>query len=162
MAKKTTISCLLCPLQQRYLLLPCAMVAEVIIKPTIDVLPAEAPSWLLGYCLWQQQNVPVISFESANNNSSITGAHSTFRLVILKACTNGHRSKHYALPIQDIPQVEAVNYGDLISLESEEGVYTLHSVQLHDKVAIIPDYGKLEHDLLSPLSMPLEVDSESC
>ncbi len=62
-AKVPSLRCLMVPIEDGHLLLPNAVVREVLGYRQVQPL-AGAPSWLQGILNWRQQRVPVVSFEA--------------------------------------------------------------------------------------------------
>ena len=58
------VKCLILPLQRGVLLVPNAVVAEVLNNQKLELAPASAPVWQVGQVLWRDNPaLPIISFE---------------------------------------------------------------------------------------------------
>ena len=131
---------LLLPLADRHLVLPNVAIAEPIDfqrgEPASD-----APPWYLRQVTWRDRQLPLISFEAACGEASVTGERS--RIVVLNALGGRPSLKFIAMVIQGIPRSykldSQLSYVDvpLCSLE-------LAAVQVGEHVAKVPDLMGLE------------------
>lgn len=105
----TPLRSLLVPLAGGGLLLPSAVVAEVVTYSAPERLE-DAPPWLLGRIQWRGQQVPVVSLEPdpASAGTMIGGE----RLLILYSL-NQAAPLFYGLLARGIPQVFRIQEGDL-------------------------------------------------
>ena len=74
---------LLLPLEGTRLLLPNAIVAEVVGFSEPQPLTGDHPEWLLGEITWQGQQVPVISFEAMRSGGRPAELNPRARVAIL-------------------------------------------------------------------------------
>jgi chemosensory pili system protein ChpC len=127
------VSSLLVPVQNKSLLVPNVVVAEVVALQDIQTVEG-APSWLVGYCLWRGEQIPVLSFEIAN--SQVHGRDSdNARLAVLNAVSGQARSKFFAVLVQGIPRMVK-----LTDNEVREDKQT--STGDAEKMAVITQLGK--------------------
>lgn len=97
------VSSLLVPVQNKSLLVPNVVVAEVV--PLQDIQTIEsAPPWLVGYSEWRGEQIPVLSFEIAN--SQVHGQDSdNARLAVINASSGQSKGKFFGLLVQGIPRM---------------------------------------------------------
>lgn len=143
-SRLTTLTGLLLPLSDRYLLLPNVAVAELIDYQ--DSTPEEdAPEWFLGPISWRQLTLPLLSFEAACGGRTKVGGRA--RIVVLNALGGRNELKFIALLTQGIPRSckldSQLSYVDVPLAELE-----LAAVQVGETVARVPDLIGLEQWLV--------------
>jgi len=127
------VASLLIPVQNKSLLVPNIVVAEVVSLQTITPLP-DSPSWALGSILWRGEQVPVMSFEIAN--SQVHGRDSEqARLAVINAVSGQSRFKYFAILVQGIPRMIKLTEGDV---REDKQV----PVGQGEKMAVITQLGK--------------------
>ncbi len=136
---RNSLTGLLLPLADRYLLLPNVAVAELIGYQQAVAAPAD-PAWSLGRISWREQQVPLISFEATSTGRAVIGERA--RIVVLNAVGRS-RLRFIALLVQGIPRSckldNQLNYVD-VPLQPLE----LAAVQVAEQVARVPDLDALE------------------
>ncbi|BAP42722.1 chemotaxis protein CheW [Pseudomonas sp. 21LCFQ02] len=143
-SRRSTLTCLLLPLSDRYLLLPNVAVAELIDYQDCHADP-NAPAWYLGNIRWRELDLPLLSFEAACGGRTKVGGRA--RIVVLNALGGNAERRYLALLIQNIPRSckvdNQLSYVDvpLASLE-------LAAVQVGDTLARVPDLVGLEQWLV--------------
>ncbi|MEJ2041756.1 MAG: chemotaxis protein CheW [Reinekea sp.] len=127
------VSSLLVPLQNKNLLVPNVMIAEVVGMQHLQPI-GSAPPWALGNVEWRGELIPVISFEIAN--SQVRGRDtSSARLAIFNTIGNRTRYHFFAVLVQGIPRMMK-----LTDMEVREDVQA--SVGEAEKMAVITQLGK--------------------
>lgn len=140
----------LIPLGDRQLLLPNAVVAEVMGYQTPDPVQA-SPDWFLGYMAWRGIMIPVISFEAMSGGDAVTPGHRG-RIAIMNALGDQPRLSHYGLVVQAIPSLVRVSADNVIPVVREaeaENPLIRQSVELDMSPAIIPDLDEIERQIQS-------------
>lgn len=132
-ADQNVVSSLLVPVQNKSLLVPNVVIAEVI--PLLQIESYEgAPSWSIGFVQWRGEQVPVISFEIAN--SQVHGRDSdNARLAVINATSGQSKYRFYAVLVQGIPRMIK-----LTDTEVREDKQT--STGVAEKMAVITQLGK--------------------
>ncbi|MDH0747298.1 chemotaxis protein CheW [Pseudomonas sp. GD03842] len=143
-ARLTSLTGLLIPLSDRYLLLPNVAVAELIDYQDSIADPA-APQWYLGPINWRHRSLPLLSFEAACGSRARVGGRA--RIVVLNALGGRPDLKFIAVLIQGIPRSckldSQLSYVDVPLSELE-----MAAVQVGETVARIPDLVALEQRLV--------------
>lgn len=137
-----TIACLLAPIAGRQLLLPNVTVAEVV--PVNELLspPAGAAPWHQGFVKWNDIEVPIVSFELMNGESS---AHECQHVVILSSISGSAQLPQYGIGIQSEPRVAKVKIAQLEDLEGAAvGSVEFLQVKYAGELAVIPDLDAIE------------------
>lgn len=97
------VASLLVPIQNKSLLVPNVVVAEVVGLQQMDAVE-DAPPWLQGFIYWRGERVPVVSFEIAN--SQVHGRHSdNSRIAVFNAVSGQSSYRFFALVVQGIPRM---------------------------------------------------------
>lgn len=145
MNKTGEVRSVLIPLQQGQLLLPNALVAEVVAYQPPKPL-ADAPEWLLGQVEWRQQSVPLVSYERVIGQSAEAAGGRRARLAICYALGGDSRCPYIALLAHSIPRLVRVSEGNIALAEEpqELGVQVLRQVEVNGEPALIPDLDAIE------------------
>ncbi|MGH8432363.1 MAG: chemotaxis protein CheW, partial [Solimonas sp.] len=128
------------------LLLPNAAVAEVVARDAL--LPPEegAPTWLAGYCDWNNQHVPVVSFEGINGATQ--GAQSRrARVVVLNSFGTHLPSGLLAVISQGYPHLVTLNRAAVKPMAlrpTDRADLVLCRVRIASQEAAIPDLATIE------------------
>lgn len=135
-----SLTSLLLPLSDRYLLLPNVAIAELIDwqhgEPSRDT-----PPWHLRTINWRDHTVPLISFEVACGSSLVIGERA--RIVILNTLGGNPDFKFIAIVVQGIPRSYKVD-SQLSFVDVHLSALELAAVQVGDHVAKIPGLEALE------------------
>ena len=137
------VASLLIPVQNKSLLVPNVVVAEVVPLQQIESYEG-APSWSIGFVQWRGEHIPVISFEISN--SQVHGRDSdNARLAVLNATTGQSRYKFFALLVQGIPRMIKLTEAEVREdKQSSKGVAEKMAVITQLGKAVIPDLDYLE------------------
>ncbi|MEY3218721.1 MAG: hypothetical protein RIT27_78 [Pseudomonadota bacterium] len=143
-----SVRSLLIPLSSGWLLLPGAMVAEVIPFRAPDQ-PKRDGEWLKGWLKWREQTIPLISFEQLAH-LELPNLTDNPRIVICYGVRNAKKLPFYGLSIPAIPLSVNVNESTLKSplpiAEQHHGL--LASVVVVNKTAWLPDIDYIEKCLI--------------
>jgi chemosensory pili system protein ChpC len=141
----------LIPLSDRQLLLPNAVVAEIMGYQTPEAVEG-APEWLMGNLAWRGIMIPVISFEVMNGNEVMEPGHRG-RIAIINVLSNRPRFSHYGLVVQAIPSLVRVSTDNVMPTASdgteENNPLIRQAVDLDMSPAFIPDLDEMEQQLHS-------------
>ncbi|NWA29370.1 chemotaxis protein CheW [Pseudomonas gingeri] len=140
----SSLTGLILPLADRYLLLPNVAVAELIDYQRGE--PAsDAPPWYLRQVTWRNQQLPLISFEAACGSKLVVGDRA--RIVVLNALGGRPELKFIALVLQGIPRSykldSQLSFVDVPLCRLEKA-----AVQVGEWVAKVPDLLGLEQLVL--------------
>ncbi|MDX1341577.1 MAG: chemotaxis protein CheW [Reinekea sp.] len=130
---QNVVASLLVPVQNKSLLVPNVVIAEVVPLPQIESYEG-APSWSVGFVQWRGEHIPVISYEIAN--SQVHGRDSdNARLAVFNATTGQSRYRFFGVLVQGIPRMIK-----LTEAEVREDKQT--STGIAEKMAVITQLGK--------------------
>ncbi len=144
------ISCVLIPLQDYYLLLPNAAIAEVIPMPKLNS-SSPMPQHQLGHYTWQENTIPVINLEGFFSNTDIAPSQRS-KLGIFRTINSASTLPAYAFPCLGSPQLIQINESALNVVNQPTPSAYIHSqIQIGSKVATIPNLDALESAIHSTL-----------
>ena len=138
------------------LLLPNAAVAEVVARDALQPPDAGAPTWLAGYCDWNNRRVPVISFEVANGSGRNADSRRS-RVVVLNSFGSHLPSGLLAIVSQGYPHLVTLNRSAVKPLElrpTDRADLVLSRVRIANQEATIPDLAALEAEVARIQAMP--------
>ncbi len=137
------IACLYLPVHQQQLLLPNVSVAEVVGYQTPKV-PNGRPDYFLGYVSWRGIDIPVISYELANEQNSLKAAANA-RIVVINSIGDHHEDlPFFAIVTQGIPRLVKVASDLIKPVKGKNDKAELTTVKLDGEEAVIPDLSYLE------------------
>jgi chemosensory pili system protein ChpC len=145
------IRAVLIPIEEdRKLLLPNAMVAEVLGMRTIDDLDVDEP-WVLGTVSWRGWDIPLIDFARLTNAEASDSVESSNNLAVLKCINRPEDMPYFAVLSRGIPKLQLVSRGDM---QLHEQMQINHNaiaslVSIHEEMADIPNMNYLESNLIA-------------
>ncbi|MGD8908025.1 MAG: chemotaxis protein CheW [Chromatiales bacterium] len=151
-AEVKEVRSVLLPLGNHQLLLPNAVVAEVMGFQTPDRVEG-TPDWFLGNTVWRGIMIPVISFEAMNGGEVMTPGHRG-RIAIMNALNQHPRFSHFGLVVQAIPSLVRVSTDNVLPIVDENepnNPLICQPVELDMSPALIPDLDEIEQRIHSLL-----------
>jgi chemosensory pili system protein ChpC len=143
------LSALLVPVTGQLLVVPGAVVAEIIKRRDLQRPPA-APDWLLGTLLWHHEKLPVLSFEALNGHAGPDPGHGS-RIVILSTLSDVAPARNYAILAQGVPHLLLLTAADVQAVDAPApGPAERMKVRVHGQDAAIPDFDFIEQHLAAP------------
>lgn len=144
------LRCLSLPLLDHEMLVPGAVVAEVIPYLSHSPVDVDAP-WLLGRFPWRGVALPLVSIEVATQLSSRPAIGR--RVAIFNTVGGNPALPFYAIFIQAVPRLVNLNRPGLKEIHPENNSPLLrHRVEIARNRALIPDLDKLETLVLNAWS----------
>jgi chemosensory pili system protein ChpC len=131
--ESNNVSSLLVPVQNKSLLVPNVVIAEVIPYGQLQPLN-DSPPWVLGAAEWRGELLPVLSFEIANSqlNGQVTD---NTRIAVVNSVSDQSRYRFYAVVVQGIPRMIKLTEAEV--REDKQAV-----VGPAEKMAVITALGK--------------------
>lgn len=141
--KDNTVSSLLVPVQNKSLLVPNVVIAEVVPLSQLED-EDDTPPWHLGYTYWRGERIPVLSFEIAN--SQVHGRDSdNARLAVINATTGQSRFAFFAVLVQGIPRMIKLTDNEVREdKQASRGDAEQMAIITQLGKAVIPDLNYLE------------------
>jgi chemosensory pili system protein ChpC len=138
----------LIPLHELQLLLPNAVIAEVIAYQKPEPVEAGKPDWLVGTILWRGVIIPVVSFEGMLGERVVMPGHRG-RIMVMNTLNQNQKVTHIGLLVQAIPSLVRVNAENIIPLnpDDELDVLVKQQVELDLNPAMIPDLDEIERQV---------------
>lgn len=141
MAKPLTqdrIHTLMVPMHQLSLLVPSALVAEVVNPAPLAPLPL-APTWLKGILNWRSRPVPVISFEELLNGEA--GTPTARAKIVIFYPLPGRRPYEF-FGVQSLAEPQPRTFHDAQQLQNRvehRSPLVAAAMQIDSTVTLIPD-----------------------
>ncbi len=136
--------------EERKLLLPNAMVAEVLGMRTIDEIVSDA-DWVLGTVSWRGWDIPLIDFAILTGGQVEPTVDSSYNMAVLKSINRPEDMPYFAVLSRGIPKLQLVSRGDMQLHEEKQinhnAIASLVSIQ--EEMADIPNMNYLESNLIS-------------
>jgi len=137
------ISSLYLPVSRTQLLLPNVSVAEVVAYQEPQPLQASQPG-ILGLIQWRGINVPLISYEKANEKDTSERSPNARIAVINSIGNDHHKLPFFAILTQGIPRLVKVTPELLKEHSTRPGKADLSVVKIDGEEAVIPNLEYLE------------------
>jgi hypothetical protein len=138
--------CLL-PLWQKKLLLPASALLDVIPASTMKATKKGKKEGVIGHVKWEDQQVPVVVFESLNGDASPSDPQ---KLAIIFGIGLNEKLPQYAIALQAEPIMVKVKIAELEDLEKAAvGAMEYLQVRYKDTLVIIPDLDAVETKILA-------------
>lgn len=137
------IACLYLPVNLQQLLLPNVSVAEVV-GYQVPEQSIDKPDYFLGYVTWRGIQIPLLSYELANGQSSST-VTSNARIVVINSIGEHHEAlPFFAILTQGIPRLVKVANDLIHPINSTLKEAETSIVKLDGEDAVIPNLAYLE------------------
>lgn len=146
-SQDNSVSALLLRLQHRELLIPKAMVADVLSWSEELFAPASASesSWRLGKYDWNEEKVPLLCFEKLMQTPTAQEELLKRKVIVLKACQSEYADRHYAIHCRGFPKPLILSEQSLDFLDTEVNQEWIeHSISIGSRILDIPDFAALE------------------
>ena len=152
------IRAVLIPIEtDRKLLLPNAMVAEVMAMRSIDDSDVDE-DWVLGTVSWRGWDIPLIDFGllTGYQNDEPTDLASTDNIAVLKCINHPEDLPYFAVLARGIPKLQLVSRGDIQLHEEQEVIHHAIAslVSIEEEMADIPNMNYLETQLINLTGEP--------
>ena len=142
------VRCLALPIAGEQILVPNAVVAEVVAADTVSPVSGD-PDWLIGSLTWRGSVLPLVCMEAAVGGTR-PEVVARSKIVILKALSASEPLGNFAVLVQGIPhQVLATNH--TVTLESQINggrPFVAAEVQVEGEQAFIPNLDAVEKALM--------------
>jgi chemosensory pili system protein ChpC len=136
------------PLVGSALLLPNAAVAEVVLAGQLT--SAVSSPFLLGYMIWREQEIPVISFEGLLEGELPAGV--TLRqMAVLNGITDRQKMPFFCVALSGVPRLARLRDSDITPLDTETNPLIHSYVRALDTKLMIPDWDMLEQEIIEAL-----------
>ncbi|MEJ2139349.1 MAG: chemotaxis protein CheW [Gammaproteobacteria bacterium] len=136
---------LLVPLESERLVVPRSCVAEVV-RYSVPDAEQEHSSWMRGSVTWNNQQIPVISFEALCGSSEPAPGRRT-RVVVFNPLGGSDDCPNYGILAEGFPQMVKVNREVVVlddGYKSPEHAPILCQINMLKERALIPDLEAIE------------------
>jgi len=142
------VSTLLIPVAGKTLLLPNVAIAEIL-EYSEPVPQSDVPTWYLGNIDWRTLQIPLISFESVNEQAFNNRA-SNAKIAILNGVSDNPRLPFWGIVTQGTPRQMRISAPEIVKDDSDNrGPAEFMSVVVNGEAARIPDLDFIEKQLLA-------------
>ena len=141
-----SVSVMLLRLQHKEILVPKAMVADVLSWKQELFAASKAPNnWKLGEYVWQDWRIPLVCFESLIEPSFHREELSKPKVVVVRSFQKGFENEHYALLCRGFPKPLILSEQSLKNLEVDsEQDWIEHSISIGSRILDVPDFVALQ------------------
>ena len=143
----------LIPLHEQQLLLPNAVIAEVIGYQQPEPPEAGKPDWLLGSLVWRGVVIPLVSFEGMLGGRVVIPGHRG-RIMVMNTLGQDQKLTHIGLLVQAIPSLVRVSANNVTPINPEDELDPLvkQQVELDLNPAAIPDLDEIERQVFDAVT----------
>lgn len=140
----------LIPLHELQLLLPNAVVAEVIGYQQPEPVEEGKPDWLMGTAVWRGVIIPVVSFEGMLGERVVIPGHRG-RIVVMNTLNQNQQLTHVGLAVKAIPSLVRVSADNVKPLDPKDELDPLlkQLVEVDMNPAAIPDLDEIERQVFA-------------
>lgn len=151
-AAVSEIRSVLIPLNASRLLLPNAVVAEVM-NFQRPVSSENTPDWYLGVLAWRGTSLPVVSIEGLMGGAVVEPGYRG-RTIVTNTLNGNKTIPHIGLVSKAIPSLVRVNEENITpsEMKGDLGGLIMESVTVNEELALIPDLDELERRVLEVVS----------
>lgn len=142
----SSVSVMLLRLQHKEILIPKAMVADVLSWKQQLFSPIKThSSWKLGDYLWNDWRIPLVCFESLIEPGFHREDLQKPKVVIVKSYQKGFEDEHYALLCRGFPKPLILSEQSLEHLHiDDEQDWIEYSISIGSRVLDVPDFVSLQ------------------
>lgn len=143
----TSVSVLLLRLQHKEILVPKAMVADVLSWKDDFFSPAitQRGVWKLGEYAWNDWKIPLVCFESLIQSDFQREEIVKRKIVVIKSFQKGFENDHYAVECRGFPKPLILSEESLDNLHVEDDQdWIAHSISIGSRVLDVPDFAALQ------------------
>lgn len=130
---------------EKRVLLPNAIIAEVVSNSKIDKVEASA-DWFLGTINWRGYEVPLISYETLSTGIK-PELDKNIRVAVIKSLGKIETMPYFAMLVKGVPRLQLVTQGDLQVHEGEsnDSNAIASRVTIQDEMSEIPNIRFIEY-----------------
>ena len=92
-----SLDCYLLPSHPLDLLLPVECIADVVSAPTFESVEGASAAWMVGHANWENQRIPVLSYDSLLGQEAQQAEQAEPLLVVLNPIPNAARKAYSGL-----------------------------------------------------------------
>ena len=144
----SVVRCLALPIAGEQILVPNAVVAEVVAADTVSPVSGD-PEWLLGSLTWRGSVLPLVCMEAAVGGTRLEAGPRS-KIVILKSLSASEPLENFAVLVQGIPhQVLATDHTVTLESPINDGrPFVAADLQVEGERAFIPNLDAVEKALM--------------
>ena len=143
----TSVSVLLLRLQHKEILVPKAMVADVLSwkDNNFSSLVIKRADWKLGEYVWNDWKIPLVCFERLIQSDFQREEIVKRKIVVIRSFQKGFEDDHYAIECHGFPKPLILSQESLDNLHIEDDQdWIAHSISIGSRVLDVPDFSELQ------------------
>jgi len=148
----TSVSVMLLRFQHKEILVPKAMMADVLSWKEDHFTPAmgHRDDWFLGEYAWNDWKIPLVCFESLIQPGFQREEIGKKKIVVIKSFQKGFEDEHYAVECRGFPKPLIISEESLDNLQIEDNHDLIaHSISIGSRVLDVPDFAALQSAIWS-------------
>ncbi len=145
MAEESQIRCLLLQLLRGVLLVPNAVVVEVLNNQLLDPAPASAPSWQVGQIEWREESeLKILSFEGICG-MGIPELRTAANIAVMHSLGEVQNGRYYGIYVHQVPTIKLIGESALTLApdQSSNSDYVASHILVNGIEGYIPDLDKI-------------------
>lgn len=149
-ASDHSVSVLLLRLQSMELLIPKAMVADVLSwnEDNYQMSDGQTEDWHLGEYEWHERTLSLVCFEKLIQTEQAQESMLKRKVIILKGVADENKGHHYALHCKGFPKPLILSESSLDNLsQSVDDEWVAYTMLIGDRLLNIPDFHKIENTI---------------
>ncbi len=150
-AAPTSINALLSFIEGGRMIIPDALIAEIVDFQPTHAESDDVPTWYLGKLPWRGIYIPLISVEALNNDSFFRQSR-LLKIIVIHGVFNRETMPYWAFVALETPKMQRIQKDALVQdEEAQTGVVEIMKAQLGDESIIVPDIEKIEKEIVAML-----------
>jgi chemosensory pili system protein ChpC len=150
-AAPTSINALLSMIEGGRMIIPDALIAEIVDFQATHAESDDVPTWYLGKLPWRGIEIPLISVEALNNDSFFRQSR-LLKIIVIHGVFNREKMPYWAFVALETPRMQRIPKSALLpDEEAERGIVEVIKVLLDDESIMVPDIEKIENQIVTLL-----------
>lgn len=150
-AAKDSLNALFSTIESGRLVIPDALIAEIVDFQPTHAESDDVPTWYLGKLPWRGIFIPLISLEAMNSDSFFRQSR-LLKIIVIHGVYHREKVPYWAYVSSETPRMQRV-LKDSISIDEDAAIGAVEKMkaQLAGEAIMIPDIHKIEKEIASLL-----------
>lgn len=150
-AAATSINALLSLIEGGRMIIPDALIAEIVDFQSIHTESDDVPTWYLGKLPWRGIYIPLISIEALNADSFFRQSR-MLKIIVIHGAFHREKMPYWAFVALETPKMQRIQKEALLPDEdAQTGVVEKMKTQLAGEAIMVPDIEKIEAEIVALL-----------
>lgn len=151
-AAQDTVNALFSMIESGRLIIPDALIAEIVDFQSTHAESDDVPTWYLGQLPWRGIFIPLISLEALNNDSFFRQSR-LLKIIVIHGAYNRDKLPYWAYVALETPKMQRIQKDSLqLDEASVLGVVEKMKAELAGELLMIPDIEKIEEEIVGLLN----------